>query len=692
MKLPIRAIVIGALFSGIFSYIAAVNCHREGPILPATQISSISFIFLFVLVLAINPLLKFLKIRILDIKELMLIATMAIVPAGLHVFGFVSQFIPLAGQLHNPTHVAKYQKTIIPNVNENFYVTQTDENWEYFNKGMRISEKEAYPVLIPKEGELSSYPSDVINYFFGGNTNERSFLGEIPWEHWSTPIFHWCLLIGICLIFFYSLNELLFKQWYSNEKLVFPHAELISSLVQSENNESVPKIYKSSYFWIGFSISFLVMFYNGAATIGWLPGLQALDLQNDLRGIFENTIFEGLNYKFRLSVFFVVIGLAFLLPAEVSFSMWFFFLFFKFQQLIAVNLGYGENSNSFRGDFASTTNFMTSQGGGAIILFGLVCLWKVRHNLMSFIYKFTSPNGKSKYSSDDIKENALPSFLFMVSSLALIAIMVYSKISIAFSLVIYVMILVVTITLVRLVSEGGLIGFQIYFGPIHIMKNMGLFQYALFSIKSVAAAMPLLGSFFMDVKTFIAPTMMTAKNLSHRSGVSKGAFASSLIVCLVFSLLISILTTLAMLYDLGSNSMQNWFMNGLPHNYLFKNSNMILNNPEVMTAFNASEVIWTGVGAVSMGVILYLRTFLFWFPHPIGLLMVANPLVGAYWFSFFLAWLFKTFSVKYCKPKTNKLLKNVFIGLIIGELLVVVISSIVNMAGLGNMLIDLNRN
>ena len=64
-------------------------------------------------------------------------------------------------------------------------------------------------------------------------------------------------------------------------------------------------------------------------------------------------------------------------------------------------------------------------------------------------------------------------------------------------------------------------------------------------------------------------------------------------------------------------------------------------------------------------------TTLFWFPHPIGFIMLINPLMTQLWFSFFLGWLFKKITVKYGGKATFDRVRDVFIGLILGELMAI---------------------
>ena len=66
-----------------------------------------------------------------------------------------------------------------------------------------------------------------------------------------------------------------------------------------------------------------------------------------------------------------------------------------------------------------------------------------------------------------------------------------------------------------------------------------------------------------------------------------------------------------------------------------------------------------------------LRRALFWFPHPIGYIMLVNPLMARLWFSFFFGWICKKLVVKYGGKATFDSVRLVFIGHIVGELVAI---------------------
>jgi hypothetical protein len=692
MRLYYKAIAIGFLFCVCFTYLAAISLHRGGPVLPSTQICEFAFILLLLLVIAINPLLRLLKLRPLSTKELVIVGTMAIVPAGVTGFGFTAEFIPFLGSLHNPKWSANYKTNIIANTRPELFVRFDDPSgFETYNDGLRVRQRDSFPILIPKDGRLSEYFPDLLDYFFRGNPKNRSFWGDVPWAAWLGPLALWCLFFVIIIVLFYALNELVFRQWYENEKLVFPHTELICSMIGvGEAEGTIPSIYRNKGFWIGFSISFLIMLYNGLTSANLIPGMSPIDLTGRMTPYIQGTWLEAATFSF--TIFFAVIGLAFLLPGEISFSIWFFFFFLNLQRLVAVHSGYVPSSAAFGTDWLSVSTFISNQGGGAMIVFATACMWKVRHNLIAWIYRIVWPNGKGRVTAAEIREQTWPSIIFGVSSIALIGFFLWAKTSAGTALLVYFMILVITITCMRLVSECGLLSFQLFFGPYHLIKNFGLLRFpSLFNVPSLASSIPLFGAVFLDLKTFMAPAFSTCRALVEKVQAEKRNFVVSLILSFAVSIVLSIIVTLALVYDLGVNSMNGWFFDSFPNNNLFPTINNYADNFDTFQKVSWEQVGWTSFGGLMMGGILLARRVLFWFPHPIGLILFINPIAHRWWFSFFIAWLCKTFAVKYCKPKTYQSAKLFFMGLFIGELVVVAIAAIVMLTLGKNMGVTMNR-
>ena len=102
--------------------------------------------------------------------------------------------------------------------------------------------------------------------------------------------------------------------------------------------------------------------------------------------------------------------------------------------------------------------------------------------------------------------------------------------------------------------------------------------------------------------------------------------------------------------------------------------------PEAAASPDPSMLGWFAAGVVLCGSLIYLRQFLFWLPHPIGLVLLADNTAYCFWFSCFLAWVCKRSAVKYCDAEQYKQIRGFFIGLILGAVFAIGVATVVGLS------------
>jgi len=140
------------------------------------------------------------------------------------------------------------------------------------------------------------------------------------------------LLVGMIL----CLNILLRKQWIERERLTYPIAQLPFQLLSQTKT-----LISQSFFRVGALISISICLLNGLHFL--LPSLPEIPVKRlggwkGLIHVFTEKRWSAIG---RISVSFYpfVIGLGFLMPLDLLFSSWFFFLFYKIELIISSLLG-----------------------------------------------------------------------------------------------------------------------------------------------------------------------------------------------------------------------------------------------------------------------------------------------------------------------------------------------------------------
>ena len=537
--------------------------------------------------------------------------------------------------------------------------------------------------------ELSEELALIIAEFpkFDG-TLRRFLVGDIEWGGWLRPVFNWGLVILLTYVILMTFNVLIFRQWAHNEKLIYPLAELPELLAGREPGiqtaEGTPSIFRGGLFWAGFSVSAVILGYNLFAASEVITGLKSIDLYFKWADYVKDSIFSGLYYS-RCHIFFTMVGLSFLIPAKISFSLWFFYLCYLGQLQSMVWAGHGVNERSFPSMWWYTLNFKTAEAAGALMVFAAVILWKCRKSLLCFF----TPSFISNLDPDERSELRISSFLFLASSVGLILFLwLRLGANLYYTIFAYVVILVITIGLIRAVAEGGILGFQAWCGPFHFIHSLFGFDKAWTAPEMFSPLMVYYSLMFLDIKTFIAPAMANSIKIRDDLRMSRLRFHVAIALGIGIAAVIAILSQIILAYTWGADGMQSWFHTSFPKG-LFQKIVTITKNHPVDTA---SGAFWLGFGAVAMGGLLYLRQFVFWLPHPIGMIMLVNPIMQTYWFSIFLGWVFKSLVTKYGNKDTYKNMRCMFVGLIVGELIIIVLAMLVAIWTGKNIRIDLNRN
>jgi hypothetical protein len=379
----------------------------------------------------------------------------------------------------------------------------------------------------------------------------------------------------------------------------------------------------------------------------------------------KETTFEGLAGGVSFNIIFTAVGIAFLLSQEISFSTWIYKVAGFAVILVLCWMGYGANHGGFPTNWLDMQNPVTAQGAGGILLFSTICLYRA--------IKAHVELGRGKCLRDRIRI-AIP-VLGLAISMIVVTLWMFWNLNRSPELVwrqaaghlfwaaaFVAFFTLITLGLMRIVCEGGVFWFQSHASFFHFWKALGLGQWL--SPSLAAAMLAIYSVLFLDIKTFIAPNLANAAKMRQDIGVDRVKFQFNLILCIAVSVLVSVGASIFLAYLDGAQKMNAWFYSMGPP-YILGSAQRIATGP-VQPEWNT--LAWMAVGVAWIAFSVLIRRSLFWFPHPIGYIMLINPLMGSLWFSFFIGWLLKMAAVKYGGKATYDRLRDACIGLIMGEI------------------------
>ena len=600
--------------------------------------------------------------RRLNHKELICIFVAMLVTSGISTYGLTAQLVPMIATPWNPewnTPQRGWDNGLLPAMNPKLYLSvpadATLDEREAFKADFRDF-RQGVEVEEPADG---AGPGAWWGYY-------RQVYERIPWDRWLGPLGYWMVFVGACYAMFYCLTYIVLGSWSKRDKLIFPLARLPQSLLPTPTHGSprLPTIFRQFAFWVAFAVSFLYVSYNAAASadLGLFAHLEPI--LNGIWGknvdqVLHGSILEGLggDFNFHFMVIFTVVGIAFLLPVATSFSIWFYFLVGKLIILGLVWLGYGQNTSDFPSNWLWENNPVSAQGGGALLFFSGLCLVRC---LRDFVH---SARGKSLHQKLKL---SIPVVGFVISVAVLAAWLKWNHIPLLWALLIVGFLCLLTIGLMRIVAEGGIYWFQSHFSFFHLFKVLGLGK--VLSPVLLGPLMAIYWVLFLDLKTFLAPNLLNGVKMQQDAGPrGRATFHVNLLACIVVTLIVSLGFMIFFSYMKGAQQMHVWFNTWGPQAVMDE----ALAASQTPPDFDAGTFSWYSFGAVWTALSIFLRRSLFWWPHPIGYIMLINPLMSSMWLSFLLGWMFKKSAIRYGGKETFDRVRTLFIGLIIGELIAI---------------------
>ena len=621
-----RAVVIGT----VSVLLIAVGTPYSDLVMQGTWVGLTAFpISAFFLLLIIAGLLNVIPRKLgvgLRSNELLVIYAMMLVAAGIPSFGLTGLLIPyMAGPLYFATAENGWEESLWPHL----------PDWLHPSPG--TATRGLYEGIRPGT--------------------------PIPWSEWMVPLAAWTLLaVGVYLVFF-CLSAMLRRRWVDDEKLVFPLIQLPVEISRYEAEpDALPSLLRNRIMWAFFAVPFLIHALNGLHH--YLPAIPSINVHRiPLDAYIRERPWNALS-PLWLRFLFSIIGLAFILPGELSFSLWFFYFFFILQQVVGSALGYPMPSVQAY----PVRRFVAHQMIGGILAYFVSGLLAARPRLAEIWSRAATVLAGSRGgdSAADETEPLPYSVAFWGAVVGLVLICLWGSAAGAGlmpTLIIFGLYFAVHIIAVRLVCEGGMLYVQHPYRPLNMMLaavgSRGL------GARSIAILALFDHLFMLDNRSPLMPCVMQSLRLADDGGVSRRSLFPALGGAVALATIVSFVAYLRLMYVHGGTALNTWFTTYYTRNLYCTWTNHLIVNGEPP---RPETFLTMGIGAGSMWALVFMhRTHLWWPVHPIGYVMGASwPMIN-FWFPIFLGWLIKTWVLKFGGPKVYHRLLPGFLGLILAE-------------------------
>jgi hypothetical protein len=563
----------------------------------------------------------------------------------------------------------------------------------------------------------------VITGFIGRWTGK----GAPPYLAWLVPAVTWGIFLAALYGALMFIVVLVRRQWFENERLAFPLAQIELALVESPRKGNwFNDVLRQRVFWIAFFGVFLLHGWNGMARYDPQHFVR-IPVSYDLWSLFSDPPWTYVDTKIKdAAVFFTALGAAYFLPSSIAFSLWFFYILWNGERML---LG------MFQGD--PTPYGQPDEHFGSVIAFAGSIFWIGRkHFAMVLRQAFRgerSGEPRGRYLSYRFAFWGL-----IACIIVMVGFLVLAGCELHAAVVTILLLLLLFLVITRIIAETGLVHGQLRVAlvepwrmfsgagwgmainpksfflchilqtvqldmrepmPVYASHALKLADQTVFERKDATAlegeapAEPKVDPQIAQISQIgtraLSESAQSAKSVDHSLKIgSAGASPSKetassnerrtgrrIIALLALSLLVGYLTSFSsMLWTEYRYASTQDISAQTPINEWGAQTNPgYLSGATVQykrqTFYSPTSV----AGHFTFGfaftcLLAFLRLRFSWWPlHPIGYLMLDTFPAAHLWFSIFLGWLAKLLIVRFTGSRGYANAKPFFIGLIVGE-------------------------
>ena len=475
----------------------------------------------------------------------------------------------------------------------------------------------------------------------------------IPWGVWVEPMGWWLSFIIVLSFMLICMSAILHRQWSVHERLTYPMVQLPQNMIDKGEDPTarLAPFFKNKTMWLGFAIPAVLLSLN--AFNHYFPIVPQYN-PNGRFSMFNQT----LHLPIALNLAWV--GLFYLVNLEITFSIWFFYVFSKLQEGVFNVLGIASTERLSAYEYSQPAD-LTHQAAGAVIMLVLFGLWNARSHLKDVAQKLWDPEGGVDDSQELLRyRTALYGFL---GSLLFVGAWLWrSGVPITVLPVLLIVSLIFFILVARVVATGGVATARSPIVPAYfIISGLGT------SILGAKGLVALNFTFIWQGESRTSPMVAcsNALKLAEMIPGSKTRLFWGIMLALVCSLGGAAYMTLKLAYTYGAINLSliNWAgAHGWPYV-----GPTILNMPEA----NMRGWLFTGIGALVEALLMVAQHRWFWWPfHPVGFAIAVGWLTSQIWFSALIAWILKLVIVRFGGVHFFQSMKPFFLGLILGEVVI----------------------
>jgi hypothetical protein len=476
---------------------------------------------------------------------------------------------------------------------------------------------------------------------------------------WLVPTLCWVAFGTAMIVVMMCLNVLFRKQWVDRERLTFPVIHLPLEMIDNPG-----PLFRNRLMWGGFAIAASISLLNGLSFL--FPAVPSIQVtEYDLAPFITTKPWSAVGWT-PVAFYPFAIGLGFLLPVDLLFSCWFFYLYWKMQRVVANATGW---------DVTPQFPYIPEQVFGAIVAIGASLLWSSRSYLRE-VWRAASAGSPAARRDGPTEALSYRGALLGAAggTAFLLAFSVLAGMSLGWAMLFFAIYFLVVLVITRIRAELGppVHDFHLI-GPDHVMIEA-------FGSRAFAGGdLGMIGMYWWFNRAYRGHPMphgLEGLKMADRTRTRHREVFVGSILAGSLGMLSSMWAFTHLGYQLGTAAK---FWSG--HGYGWDIYNRLNQWVTAPTPGQPGMVMAMGVGLAATLVLIALRASFFGWPfHPIGYAISGSWSMNLVWLPLLIAWMAKLTVLRYGGLRLYRAALPFFLGLILGDVTMGTLWSLIGIA------------
>ncbi|MEE2753096.1 MAG: DUF6785 family protein [Candidatus Latescibacterota bacterium] len=490
--------------------------------------------------------------------------------------------------------------------------------------------------------------------------------GEIPWGLWVMPIFWWFTMVVAAFVTLACTASILRRQWVDSERLVFPAMQPLMDMAGEPGDRSgwLPVFTQSRLFWIGFAIAFGMIAWN--CINYFLPGFPRFPIYRGRWYWIDRQFPPIRGFLGIFTIFF-----SYFASLDVLLSIWLFDLLFIVEGGWLNQLGYRAISPYYsRGAYSMQTR-------GAFVVMVFSVFWVARRHFKDVVMKALGRDPTIDDSGEFISYRT--GFFGMLGGMFYMYVWVvmigfdpfYGALFIPSVIFCYV-------GTAKILADTGI---PYTSSPVGPWSLIGMWLGSKGQSPGTMVAYRFSSIVTSHFKALFLPALTHAGKISDGARTNRRQLMTALGLAFVVSFVTCVCLVIYLGYQEGAYNFNSWEITRAAERAFPSTVAAIQSPGNPFFMKYPEEVGFFGGGMALMGLLIFLRHQFTWWPlHPVGLAISGSYLARRTSFTVFVAWLIKLVMLKVGGPAFYRKSRPLFVGLLVGYVVGVAFSAMIDVA------------